>query len=82
VHIKRDKAEGLAQTLAMIAQAERLGLDVKIGRMVATSPSMPPALQAHVFDLDGNVGTADSRRREFSTASVTKAINRRRSDSI
>lgn len=65
VNVKLDKTGGLTQALVMIAQAERLGLDVMVGCMVATSLSMAPALlvaqHARVVDLDGPLLLARDR---------------------
>jgi L-alanine-DL-glutamate epimerase-like enolase superfamily enzyme len=65
VNIKLDKTGGLTQALVMIAQAERLGLDVMVGCMVATSLSMAPAMlvaqHARVVDLDGPLLLARDR---------------------
>jgi L-alanine-DL-glutamate epimerase-like enolase superfamily enzyme len=65
VNIKLDKTGGLTQALIMIAEAERLGLDVMVGCMVATSLSMAPALlvaqHARVVDLDGPLLLARDR---------------------
>src|SRR6185436_20046721 len=44
VNIKLDKSGGLTEALALAAEAERLGLAVMVGCMVATSLSMAPAL--------------------------------------
>jgi L-alanine-DL-glutamate epimerase-like enolase superfamily enzyme len=65
VNIKLDKAGGLTEALAMAAEAERLGLGVMVGCMVATSLSMAPALllaqRAQVVDLDGPLLLAGDR---------------------
>jgi L-alanine-DL-glutamate epimerase-like enolase superfamily enzyme len=57
VNIKLDKAGGLTEALAMVAEAKRRGLTVMAGCMVATSLAMAPAMlvaQAAAFvDLDG-----------------------------
>jgi len=57
VNIKLDKAGGLTEALAMIAQAQRLGFTVMAGCMVATSLAMAPAMlvaqTARFVDLDG-----------------------------
>jgi L-alanine-DL-glutamate epimerase-like enolase superfamily enzyme len=57
VNIKLDKAGGLTEALAMVAQAERQGLSVMAGCMVATSLAMAPAVlmaqRAQYVDLDG-----------------------------
>jgi L-alanine-DL-glutamate epimerase-like enolase superfamily enzyme len=57
VNIKLDKAGGLTHALVMAAEAERLGLDIVLGCMVATSLSMSPSMllasRARWVDLDG-----------------------------
>lgn len=44
INIKLDKAGGLTEALAMVALAERHGLAIMVGCMVATSLAMAPAL--------------------------------------
>jgi L-alanine-DL-glutamate epimerase-like enolase superfamily enzyme len=65
VNIKLDKTGGLTEALAMAAQAERLGLSIMVGCMVATSLSMAPAVllaqRARVVDLDGPLLLARDR---------------------
>ncbi|HXD44735.1 MAG TPA: N-acetyl-D-Glu racemase DgcA [Pseudolabrys sp.] len=65
VNIKLDKAGGLTEALVMAAEAERLGLTLMVGCMVATSLSMAPALlvaqRAAVIDLDGPLLLAKDR---------------------
>jgi L-alanine-DL-glutamate epimerase-like enolase superfamily enzyme len=65
VNVKLDKAGGLTEALAMAAEAERLGLKLMVGCMVATSLSMAPALlvaqRAAVVDLDGPLLLAQDR---------------------
>ncbi|HZL38698.1 MAG TPA: N-acetyl-D-Glu racemase DgcA [Pseudolabrys sp.] len=65
VNIKLDKAGGLTEALAMAAEAERLGLPVMTGCMVATSLAMAPALllaqRARYVDLDGPLLLARDR---------------------
>jgi L-alanine-DL-glutamate epimerase-like enolase superfamily enzyme len=57
VNIKLDKAGGLTEAMAMAAEAQRAGLGIMAGCMVATSLAMAPAVllaQAASFvDLDG-----------------------------
>lgn len=59
VNIKLDKCGGLTEALAMARAARRLGLDVMVGNMVATSLAMAPAFLVgqlcSVVDLDGPV---------------------------
>jgi L-Ala-D/L-Glu epimerase len=65
VNIKLDKAGGLTEALAMMADAKRLGLATMAGCMVATSLAMAPALllaqQADYVDLDGPLLLAKDR---------------------
>jgi L-alanine-DL-glutamate epimerase-like enolase superfamily enzyme len=65
VNIKLDKAGGLTEALAMAAEAERAGLAVMAGCMVATSLAMAPAIllaqQARFVDLDGPLLLARDR---------------------
>jgi L-alanine-DL-glutamate epimerase-like enolase superfamily enzyme len=65
VNVKLDKAGGLTEALAMAAEAERLGLKLMVGCMVATSLSMAPALlvaqRAEIVDLDGPLLLAKDR---------------------
>jgi L-alanine-DL-glutamate epimerase-like enolase superfamily enzyme len=65
VNIKLDKTGGLTEALAMAHEAERLGFDVMVGCMVATSLAMAPAMlvaqRARVVDLDGPLLLAKDR---------------------
>jgi L-Ala-D/L-Glu epimerase / N-acetyl-D-glutamate racemase len=65
VNIKLDKAGGLTEALAMAAAAERLGLAIMAGCMVATSLAMAPAMllaqTARYVDLDGPLLLAKDR---------------------
>jgi len=65
VNVKLDKAGGLTEALAMAAEAERRGLTLMVGCMVATSLSMAPAVlvaqKAAVVDLDGPLLLARDR---------------------
>ena len=65
VNIKLDKAGGLTEALAMATQAERLGLPIMAGCMVATSLAMAPAMllaqRARYVDLDGPLLLARDR---------------------
>ncbi len=65
VNIKLDKTGGLTEALALKAEAERLGLKIMAGCMVATSLAMAPALLiaqgAEVADLDGPLLLARDR---------------------
>jgi L-alanine-DL-glutamate epimerase-like enolase superfamily enzyme len=66
VNIKLDKAGGLTEALALKAEAERRGLEVMAGCMVATSLAMAPALLiaqgARWVDLDGPLLLAEDRQ--------------------
>src|SRR6266404_5253545 len=65
VNIKLDKTGGLTEALAMAREAERLGLTLMVGCMVATSLAMAPAMllaqRARVVDLDGPLLLARDR---------------------
>jgi L-Ala-D/L-Glu epimerase len=65
VNIKLDKAGGLTEALALAAEAERRGLVVMTGCMVATSLAMAPAMllaqRARFVDLDGPLLLARDR---------------------
>src|SRR5262249_48832829 len=57
VNIKLDKAGGLTETLALVAEAERRNFTIMVGCMVATSlamaPAMLPAQTARFTAVDG-----------------------------
>jgi L-alanine-DL-glutamate epimerase-like enolase superfamily enzyme len=65
VNIKLDKAGGLTEALAAAEEAQRLGLSVMVGCMVATSLAMAPATlvaqRAKIVDLDGPLLLARDR---------------------
>jgi L-alanine-DL-glutamate epimerase-like enolase superfamily enzyme len=65
INIKLDKTGGLTEALALLAEAEKRGLGVMVGCMVATSLAMAPALilaqRARVVDLDGPLLLARDR---------------------
>jgi L-alanine-DL-glutamate epimerase-like enolase superfamily enzyme len=65
INVKLDKAGGLTEALALAAQAERRGLLIMVGCMVATSLAMAPAMlvaqRARVVDLDGPLLLARDR---------------------
>jgi L-alanine-DL-glutamate epimerase-like enolase superfamily enzyme len=65
INIKLDKAGGLTEALALKAQAQKLGLEIMAGCMVATSLAMAPALLvaqgARYVDLDGPLLLARDR---------------------
>lgn len=66
INVKLDKAGGLTEALALVAEARRLGLELMAGCMVATSLSMAPAMiiaqGAEVADLDGPLLLARDRQ--------------------
>jgi len=65
INVKLDKAGGLTEALALVAEAERLGFAVMVGCMVATSLAIAPAVllgqRARVVDLDGPLLLAADR---------------------
>ena len=65
VNIKLDKTGGLTEALRLAAEAERLGFDLMVGCMVATSLAMAPAMlvaqRARFVDLDGPLLLASDR---------------------
>jgi L-alanine-DL-glutamate epimerase-like enolase superfamily enzyme len=65
VNIKLDKAGGLTEALLLAEAAERRGLVIMVGCMVATSLAMAPAMllaqRARVIDLDGPLLLAKDR---------------------
>jgi L-alanine-DL-glutamate epimerase-like enolase superfamily enzyme len=65
INVKLDKTGGLTEALALAAAAERRGLAVMVGCMVATSLAMAPAVlvaqRASVVDLDGPLLLASDR---------------------
>jgi L-alanine-DL-glutamate epimerase-like enolase superfamily enzyme len=65
VNIKLDKAGGLTEALALAADAQRLGFELMVGCMVATSLAIAPAMlvtaAARVVDLDGPLLLARDR---------------------
>jgi L-alanine-DL-glutamate epimerase-like enolase superfamily enzyme len=65
INIKLDKAGGLTEALLLKQEAERLGLEIMVGCMVATSLAMAPALLlaqgARWVDLDGPLLLARDR---------------------
>ncbi|MFG1417542.1 N-acetyl-D-Glu racemase DgcA [Xanthobacter sp. V0B-10] len=65
VNIKLDKTGGLTEALAMAEEAERLGFELMVGCMLASSLAMAPALlvaqRARVVDLDGPLLLARDR---------------------
>jgi L-alanine-DL-glutamate epimerase-like enolase superfamily enzyme len=69
VNIKLDKAGGLTEALAMVAEAKRLEFQIMVGCMVATSLAMAPAFlvaqHAQFVDLDGPLLLAEDRPHGF-----------------
>jgi L-alanine-DL-glutamate epimerase-like enolase superfamily enzyme len=65
VNIKLDKTGGLTEALSMASDAQRLGFDIMVGCMVATSLAMAPAVllaqRARYVDLDGPLLLARDR---------------------
>jgi L-alanine-DL-glutamate epimerase-like enolase superfamily enzyme len=65
VNIKLDKTGGLTEALRVAEEAERRGLQIMVGCMVATSLAMAPALllanRAKFVDLDGPLLLAKDR---------------------
>ena len=65
VNIKLDKTGGLTEALKLAEEAERLGFDIMVGSMVATSLAMAPAVllaqRARIVDLDGPLLLARDR---------------------
>jgi L-alanine-DL-glutamate epimerase-like enolase superfamily enzyme len=65
INIKLDKAGGLTEALALAIEAERRGLGIMVGCMVATSLAMAPAMlvaqRARIVDLDGPLLLAKDR---------------------
>jgi L-alanine-DL-glutamate epimerase-like enolase superfamily enzyme len=65
INVKLDKAGGLTEALALVAEAERRGFGIMVGSMVATSLATAPAIlvaqRARVVDLDGPLLLAEDR---------------------
>jgi L-alanine-DL-glutamate epimerase-like enolase superfamily enzyme len=65
INIKLDKTGGLTEALAMRAEAERLGMRIMVGCMLASSLAMAPAVLlaqgVEVVDLDGPLLLAADR---------------------
>ena len=65
VNIKLDKTGGLTGAIAVVQEARRLGFEIMLGCMVATSLAMAPALllagHARFVDLDGPLLLARDR---------------------
>jgi L-Ala-D/L-Glu epimerase / N-acetyl-D-glutamate racemase len=65
VNLKLDKAGGLTEALALVADAERMGFQLMVGCMISTSLAIAPAVllaqKARVVDLDGALLLARDR---------------------
>jgi L-alanine-DL-glutamate epimerase-like enolase superfamily enzyme len=65
INVKLDKTGGLTEALALVEEAERLGLMLMVGCMISTSLAIAPALlvasRARVVDLDGALLLARDR---------------------
>jgi L-alanine-DL-glutamate epimerase-like enolase superfamily enzyme len=65
INIKLDKTGGLTEALRLKAEAERMGFDVMVGCMLASSLAMAPAVLvaqgAGIVDLDGPLLLAADR---------------------
>jgi L-alanine-DL-glutamate epimerase-like enolase superfamily enzyme len=65
VNIKLDKTGGLTEALKLADEARRLGFDIMVGCMIATSLAMAPAVllaqRARIVDLDGPLLLAKDR---------------------
>ena len=82
VNIKLDKAGGLTEALAMVADAERAGFTIMAGSMVATSLAVAPAMllaqTARFVDLDGPLLLAKDRDPAWPTWTAWFIRQRRR----
>lgn len=69
VNVKLDKAGGLTEALALVAEARARGLDVMVGCMLSTSLGIAPAFlaaqSARWVDLDGPLLLAKDREPGF-----------------
>ena len=65
VNVKLDKTGGLTEALALVEEAQRIGLMLMVGCMISTSLAIAPALlvaaRARVVDLDGALLLARDR---------------------
>jgi len=79
VNLKLDKAGGLTEALAMVAEARRLEFQVMVGCMVATSLAMAPAFlvaqTAEFVDLDGPLLLSEDRPHGFKFTGSTMHPN-------
>lgn len=66
INIKLDKTGGLTEAIALKEEAEKAGLQVMVGCMVATSLAMAPAFivaqNVQIVDLDGPLLLAEDRQ--------------------
>ncbi|WP_037049642.1 N-acetyl-D-Glu racemase DgcA [Psychromonas sp. SP041] len=66
INIKLDKTGGLTEAIVLKEQAEKAGLQVMVGCMVATSLAMAPAFivaqNVQIVDLDGPLLLAEDRQ--------------------
>lgn len=69
INIKTDKTGGLTEALALKQEAEKAGLQVMVGCMLATSLGMAPAFMVaqntQVVDLDGPLLLAEDREQSI-----------------
>jgi L-alanine-DL-glutamate epimerase-like enolase superfamily enzyme len=75
INVKLDKAGGLTEALALVAEARAAGLEIMVGCMLATSLGIAPAFllaaQARWIDLDGPLLLARDRPGGFGFAGGT-----------
>ena len=66
INIKMDKTGGLTEALALKEEAEKAGLEIMVGCMLATSLGMAPAFMVaqnvQIVDLDGPLLLAEDRQ--------------------
>jgi len=66
INIKLDKTGGLTEAIALKEEAEKAGLEIMVGCMLATSLGMAPAFlvaqNVQVVDLDGPLLLAEDRQ--------------------
>ena len=66
INIKLDKTGGLTEAIALKEEAEKAGLQIMVGCMVATSLAMAPAFivaqNVQIVDLDGPLLLAEDRQ--------------------
>ena len=75
INVKLDKAGGLTEALALVAQARAMGLRVMVGCMLSTSLGLAPAFLAaqgaEWIDLDGALLLARDRPDGFAYEGAT-----------